>query len=144
MIADFWMFVTSSAFQKEVLYRTLDFQELEESSALRACCVFMHYELVDIPAKCKMCKADLAPEQGRSSNELFWLCSENRTSSTSSNTCLFHACQKYAPTTFWGFQFLHSVVFMLCNEKISRIVEELENAHGTTRSTCFLLGENIS
>jgi len=137
MIADFWMFVTSSAFQKEVLYRTLDFQELEESSALRACCVFMHYELVDIPAKCKMCKADLAPEQGRSSNELFWLCSENRTSSTSSNTCLFHACQKYAPTTFWGFQFLHSVVFMLCNEKISRIVEELESAHGTTRSTFF-------
>ena len=137
MIADFWMFVTSSAFQKEVLYRTLDFPELEESSALRACCVFMHYELVDIPAKCKMCKADLAPEQGRSSNELFWLCSENRTSSTSSNTCLFHACQKYAPTTFWVFQFLHSVVFMLCNKKISRIVEELESAHGTTRSTFF-------
>ena len=61
------MFETSSAFQKEILYKDLDLQELENSSALRACCVFMHYELVDAPAKCNTCKAGCTLEQGRSS-----------------------------------------------------------------------------
>ena len=51
------MFSTSSSFQKEIMYKDLDCQEFEDSAALRAMCVFMHYELVDAPIKCSVCKA---------------------------------------------------------------------------------------
>ena len=129
------MFETSSAFQKEILYKDLDLQELENSSALRACCVFMHYELVDAPAKCNTCKASCTLEQGRSSNELFWLCSQTRKKDHFKRHISIPCLPKVRTNNLLGF--LHFVVFMLCNEKIKRIVEELKSAHGIARCTVF-------
>ena len=71
------MFSTSSSFQKEIMYKDLDCQEFEDSAALRAMCVFMHCELVDAPIKCSVCKASCTLVQGRSANELLWLCNNN-------------------------------------------------------------------
>ena len=129
------MFEISSAFQKEILYKNLDLQELENSSALRACCVFMHYKFVDAPAKCNICKASCTLEQGRNSNEFFWLCSQNRKKEHFKRHISIPCLPKVHTNNLLGF--LHFVVFMLCNEKIKRIVEELKSAHGIARCTVF-------
>ena len=62
-------FTIFAIFQRKVIYKILDLQELIDSSSLRACYVFIHCKLVDVPIKCIICKAPYLI-QSRNSNKL--------------------------------------------------------------------------
>ena len=129
------IFATSASCPKEILYKALDCQELQDSQGLRALCVFMHYELVDAPVKCLACKAPCTLEQGRSPSELFWLCTEKRSFKHSKQHFSVPCLPKVRTNCLLAF--LHFCVLMLCNERINGIVEELKAAHGIGRSSVF-------
>ena len=66
-------FASSSAFQKHVVYAPLDCGLLQDSPALRALLVLMHHKLVPTP-RCSKCRGKGVLLQGRTPNELKWVC----------------------------------------------------------------------
>ena len=128
-------FTSSATFQKDVVYSRLDLQELGDSPTLRALCVLMHYGMVDVPDKCETCGAKCSLVQtARYPDELMWLCNENRSKSHFKKTLSVPAIEvrnnKLLP-------FLHCLVFMMCNERVGRIQEELDAARGCKRNSIF-------
>ena len=74
-------------------------------------------------------------QAARSPDELMWICNDNRSKGHFKKTVHVPAIEvrnnKLLP-------FLHFLVFMICNERLGRIVEELKAAHGIHESTIYV------
>ena len=129
-------FETSSGFQKHVMYQALNIDEssnLQDTSALRALLVFMRYGMVKI-WKCSKCKSSCTIRQNGKSGACVWKCRKHGDSQHFRKCVTIPALDGKIRSQCW-MAFLHFVVFMISNEKMKRIEEELRAAHGTAKGS---------
>ena len=126
-------FASSAAFQKHVVYTPLNCQPLKDSEALRALCVFMHFQMVNAPSKCLKCGGKCKLIQGRSPDELMWVCQEATGTKHFRHRFQVPALPELRVNNLLAF--LHFLVFMRCNERIKRIIQELRDAHNTSKAS---------
>ena len=98
------MFVTSASFQKEIPYKALDCQELQDGQSLQALCVFMHYELVCILSNAWHATPHVHWSKVKAQVNFSGFAQRRGASSTSSSTSLCHACQRFAAIVFLRFR----------------------------------------
>ena len=93
----------------------------------------MHFQMVNAPSKCLKCGGKCKLIQGRSPDELMWVCQEATGTKHFRHRFQVPALPELRVNNLLAF--LHFLVFMRCNERIKRIIQELRDAHNTSKAS---------
>ena len=127
-------FQSSSSFQAHIQHKALDTGTLVDSPALRALCVFMHYKLARTH-RCSACKSRCILIKSRSADELKWICDKNRSQTHFKKVVTIPVVSFLRPKSWMPF--VHFLVYMKNNYKMSIVEKELHAGHGTPKPCLY-------